>query len=138
MAEKRDTFTYEDLKRKPGDLIESRDWNTAMWAIEEVHTHLTTLGNAVPRKSGANTLTGPLTIKDTLTVDANVVIRGSGMTSPDATLEVAEAVKVGTNATINGTLTVTEQVRLQKNAIPEGTNDCQLEISSPNTGKTQD
>jgi hypothetical protein len=157
MAEKRDKFTYEDLKREPGNLIESRDWNTAMWAIEEVGTRLTTLGEAVPRKSGANTLTGPLTIEDALTVGRNhVVIRGNGTTGPETTLEVAEAVKVGTDATITGTLTVskgaeitgkttitgtltvTEQVRLQKNAIPEGTNDCQLEIFSPNTGKAQD
>jgi cytoskeletal protein CcmA (bactofilin family) len=161
MAEKRDRFTYEDLKREPGNLIEARDWNTAMWAIEEVGTRLTTLGDAVPRKNGANTLTGPLTIEDALTVGNHVVIRSVGTDSPAATLEVAGEVKVGTDATINGTLsvsnatitqdatitgkatisgtlTVTEQVRIQKNAIPEGTNDCQLEIFSPNTGRVQD
>ena len=161
MAEKRDRFIYEDLKREPGNLIEARDWNTAMWAIEEVGTRLTTLGDAVPRKNGANTLTGPLTIEDALTVGNHVVIRSVGTDGPAATLEVAGEVKVGTDATINGTLsvsnatitqdatitgkatisgtlTVTEQVRIQKNAIPEGTNDCQLEIFSPNTGKAQD
>jgi cytoskeletal protein CcmA (bactofilin family) len=168
MAEKRDQFTYEDLKREPGNLIEARDWNTAMWAIAEVGTRLTALGDAVPRNNGANTLTGPLTIEDALTVGNHVVIRSLGTDSPAATLEVAGEVQVGTDATINGTLsvskdasingnatitqnatitgnatvsgtlTVTERVRIQKNAISEGTNDYQLEIFSPNTSRVQD
>jgi hypothetical protein len=75
MTNEMQPFTYE--RKKPGDLIRSRDWNAAMQAIAN-------LGNALRRNTNG-VPAGPLTVQGFLTVEGTVnatrfVGDGSGLT----------------------------------------------------------
>jgi hypothetical protein len=88
------TFSYE--KRSPGDVLSSQDWNAAMQEIVRMET-------AKVNRNGADTLKGPLTIVEALTVSGNM---GLGKpASNDVRLDIKGDLRV-TEGSINANLLV--------------------------------
>ncbi|HEY9859778.1 MAG TPA: tail fiber domain-containing protein [Candidatus Obscuribacterales bacterium] len=88
------TFSYE--KRSPGDVLSSQDWNAAMQEIVRMET-------AKVNRNGADTLKGPLTIAEALTVSGNM---GLGKpASSDVRLDIKGDLRV-TEGSINANLLV--------------------------------
>ncbi len=74
------TFTYE--RKKPGDPIRSRDWNSAMQAIADLERALRNKTNGIP--------TGPLTIQGALNVQGAFTASTVAATTVTATKFVGD------------------------------------------------
>lgn len=86
-------FAHTD--KKAGDIIQSKDWNSAMNEVMRLET-------AKVNRQGADTIQGPLTIEAALTLNDKVGIGGAPATGP-----TAEKLKVTGNTAIAGNLSVT-------------------------------
>ena len=71
----------DTLKRNPGDILKSDDWNIIIKEIDRLET-------AKINRDGADTLKGPLTIAESLKVNSNVTISGN--------LSVTNVLEIGT------------------------------------------
>ncbi len=60
----------DTLKKEPGDILKSDDWNVIIKEIDRLET-------AKINRDGADTLKGPLTIAEALNANSNVTIKGS-------------------------------------------------------------
>jgi len=60
----------DTLKKEPGDILQSDDWNVIIKEIDRLET-------AKINRDGADTLKGPLTIAEALNANSNVTIKGS-------------------------------------------------------------